>query len=140
MGAPSSGSASARRAPTTSGAAPSSGPCEGSGSTAEASGFDTDHRLLRETGAGEYSSSDQTQRAGLNENRTGSPCPMNGGGPVLANACTRLAAITTRNTTAAARSRGRSVRITPPASRSRTAISSAPIRTIAAQKMNRAQV
>ena len=66
-----------------------------------------DHRPRSEIGTGDHSSSDQTQCVGANENRTGSPCPMNGGGPVLANAWTMLPAMTTRKTTPASAPSGR---------------------------------
>ena len=61
-------------------------------------GLSIAHRPRSEMGAGDHSSSDHTQCFGEKENRTGSLCPMNGGGPVLANACTMLPAMTTRKT------------------------------------------
>ena len=70
---------------------------------------------------------DQTQCVGLKEKRTGSLCPRNGGGPVLANAWTTFAATTTRKTCIASRSSRLGTRTTPDRSASLVTMSRIPI-------------
>src|SRR3972149_4354198 len=96
---PRMGNDSARRPAIVRGAVPDRGPAAGSVFKPSSDGLATAQRPRHVMGlSGLHSSRVHTQCFGLNENRTGSPCPMYGGGPVLANACTALAAITMRNT------------------------------------------
>ncbi len=130
---PSSGSATFPRRAAGSTGTFASGLPAGSMLASATSGFSIAQRPRSEIGDGRHSSSDHTQLAGLNEKRTGSPCPMYGGGPVLANACTALPAAATRNSHSVTRSSGLSRRASPAASPSFSMSRSAPIITTAAQ-------